>query len=80
MTYLIELFIILLLTKIGAHVSNIFNFPSVIGELLVGIIAGPAVLGILTPTNLVHYFSELGVIILMFIAGLEGNLQMLMKY
>lgn len=80
MTYLIELFIILLLTKIGAHVSNVFNFPSVIGELLVGIIAGPAVLGILTPTNLVHYFSELGVIILMFIAGLEGNLQMLMKY
>ncbi len=80
MTYLVELFIILLLTKIGAHLSNVFNFPSVIGELLVGIIAGPAVLGILAPTNLVHYFSELGVIILMFIAGLEGNLQMLMKY
>ena len=80
MTYLVELFIILLLTKIGAHLSNVFNFPSVIGELLVGIIAGPAVLGILAPINLVHYFSELGVIILMFIAGLEGNLQMLMKY
>ena len=72
MTYLIELFIILLLTKIGAHVSNLFNFPSVIGELLVGIIAGPAVLGILTPTNLVHYFSELGVIILMFIVERHG--------
>lgn len=78
--HLVQLFVILLLTKIGAHLSNVFNFPSVIGELLVGILAGPAVLNIIVPNNLVHYFSELGVIILMFIAGLEGNLSQLMKY
>ena len=44
MPYLLQLVIILLLTKLGAHLSNIFNFPSVIGELLVGVLAGPAVL------------------------------------
>lgn len=80
MSYLIQLFIVLLLTKIGSHLSNILKFPSVIGELLVGIVAGPAVLHLLSPTTFIHYFSELGVIILMFIAGLEGNLEMLMKY
>ncbi|APX71627.1 cation:proton antiporter [Companilactobacillus allii] len=80
MTYLVQLVIILALTKLGAHLSSILNFPSVIGELLVGIIAGPAVLHILVGTTFVNYFSEIGVIVLMFIAGLEGDLSLLMKY
>lgn len=80
MSYLVQLVIILLLTKIGAHVSDKFNIPSVIGELLVGIIAGPAILHVLMPTTFIHYFSEIGVIILMFIAGLEGDLHSLLKY
>ncbi|ANK62109.1 cation:proton antiporter [Loigolactobacillus backii] len=80
MTYLVQLVIILLLTKLGAHVSNLLKFPSVIGELLVGVLAGPAVLHLLAPTTFIQYFSEFGVIILMFIAGLEGDLGLLMRY
>ncbi|WP_125565342.1 cation:proton antiporter [Companilactobacillus insicii] len=80
MTYLVQLVIILILTKLGAHLSSILNFPSVIGELLVGVIAGPAVLHILVGTTFIQYFSEIGVIVLMFIAGLEGDLSLLMKY
>ncbi|MDE6376803.1 MAG: cation:proton antiporter, partial [Ligilactobacillus sp.] len=80
MSYLLQLVIILLLTKLGAHLSNIFNFPSVIGELLVGVLAGPAVLNLLVPTTFTHYFAELGVIVLMFIAGLEGDLKALIHY
>ncbi|KRK81118.1 Na(+) H(+) antiporter [Companilactobacillus nodensis DSM 19682 = JCM 14932 = NBRC 107160] len=80
MSYLLQLVIILILTKLGAHLSSILNFPSVIGELLVGVIAGPAVLHILVGTTFIQYFSELGVIVLMFIAGLEGDLSLLMKY
>lgn len=80
MSYLVQLVLILILTKIGAHLSNMLNFPSVIGELLVGVLAGPAVLHILTGTTFIQYFSEIGVIVLMFIAGLEGDLGLLMKY
>lgn len=80
MSYLLQLVIILFLTKLGAHIANTFNFPSVIGELLVGVIVGPALLNILQPTTFIHYFSEIGVIILMFIAGLEGNLSLLVRY
>lgn len=80
MNYLLQLVLILVLTKIGAHLSNSLNFPSVIGELLVGIIAGPAILNLLQPTTFIHYFAEIGVIVLMFIAGLEGDFGMLMKY
>lgn len=80
MTYLAELFVILLLTKIAAHYSVKLKMPSVIGELLVGIIIGPAMLNWIRPTTFINYFSELGVIVLMFIAGLEGDLKLLIKY
>lgn len=80
MSYLAQLVIILLLTKLGAHFSNVLKLPGVIGELLIGVLAGPAVLHLLYPTQFIHYFAELGVIVLMFIAGLEGDLQALLKY
>lgn len=80
MTYLAELFVILLLTKIAAHYSVKLKMPSVIGELLVGIVIGPAMLIWIHPTTFINYFSELGVIVLMFIAGLEGDLKLLIKY
>lgn len=80
MTYLVQLFLILLLTKIAAHFSVKLNMPSVIGELLIGILIGPAILNWITPDTFINYFSELGVIVLMFIAGLEGNLKLLIKY
>ncbi|OJG72287.1 monovalent cation:proton antiporter-2 (CPA2) family transporter [Enterococcus quebecensis] len=56
------------------------GIPSVIGELLVGILIGPALLGWVQPDDFMHYFSEIGVIILMFIAGLESDLELLKKY
>ena len=80
MTYLAELFVILLLTKIAAHYSVKLKMPSVIGELLVGSVIGPAMLNWIHPTTFINYFSELGVIVLMFIAGLEGDLKLLIKY
>ena len=80
MTYLAELFVILLLTKIAAHYSVKLKMPSVIGELLVGIVIGPAMLNWIHPTTFINYFYELGVIVLMFIAGLEGDLKLLIKY
>lgn len=80
MTYLAELCVILLLTKIAAHYSVKLKMPSVIGELLVGIVIGPAMLNWIHPTTFINYFSELGVIVLMFIAGLEGDLKLLIKY
>lgn len=80
MTYLVQLFLILLLTKIAAHFSIKAKMPSVIGSLLVGIIIGPAILNWIHPTTFINYFSQLGVIVLMFIAGLEGDLRLLIKY
>ncbi|KRL60844.1 cation:proton antiporter [Latilactobacillus fuchuensis] len=80
MDFLITLTLIILLTKLFSHIFAKFNLPTVIGELLVGIIFGPALLNLIHTDNFVTLFAQIGVILLMFIAGIEGDLTQLMKY
>ena len=47
---------------------------SVLGKLLVGILLGPSVLGLITETQTLAEISQIGVILLMFIAGLETDI------
>ena len=75
MELLLELVIIILATKIAGFIATKFGQPSVLGEIIVGIIIGPAVLGLVEKNELLHIFSELGVIFLMFFAGIETNLK-----
>lgn len=75
MELLLQLVIIILATKIAGFIATKFGQPSVLGEIIVGIIIGPAILGIVEKSELLHIFSELGVIFLMFFAGLETNLK-----
>ncbi|QFP78951.1 cation:proton antiporter [Latilactobacillus graminis] len=72
--------IILISTILAGHISKRIGMPAVIGQLLVGIALGPALLGILHANSFIHTFSEIGVVLLMFIAGLESNLTLLKKY
>lgn len=48
--------------------------PSVLGKLLIGIVIGPSVLGLIHETETLAEFSQIGVILLMFIAGLETDI------
>lgn len=77
---LLSLTVILLGTKLAAHLCQKVNIPSVIGELLVGILLGPAVLNLVQPSEVLHIFSQIGVIFLMFLAGLESDFHLLKKY
>lgn len=72
--------LILIATTIGSHLSRRLGIPAVIGQLLVGVLLGQAGLGWVHPSILVHDFSEIGVILLMFLAGLESDLSLLKKY
>ena len=47
--------------------------PPVLGELLAGIIFGPALLNVIRPDHTMEVLSELGIFFLMFHAGLETN-------
>lgn len=70
--------IILLSAKLAGYVSVRLGQPSVLGELLVGILLGPSLIDLLnlpfidhSLEELISVLAELGVLLLMFIAGLE---------
>lgn len=76
---LIEIALILIFTKLGGLVSRKFKMPEVLGALVAGVILGPAVLRLVEYTENIKLLSELGVILLMFLAGLETNVDELKK-
>jgi monovalent cation:proton antiporter-2 (CPA2) family protein len=69
-----ELAIILFAAKVAGNISVKLGQPSVLGKLLIGIVIGPAILGIVAETKTLEWISEIGVILLMFIAGLETEI------
>lgn len=77
--YLLDLALILLSTKLLGIITKKFKMPQVVGALLAGLIFGPAMLNILKETNFIIQLSELGVILLMFSAGLDTDLNELKK-
>lgn len=73
--------IILFSAKLAGYLSVRLGQPSVLGELLIGILLGPSVLDLLSLpviepvlADTIAEFGELGVLLLMFIAGLELHL------
>lgn len=70
---ILQLAIILIASKIAGSLSLRLGQPSVLGKLLIGIILGPSVLKLITETETLAEFSQIGVILLMFIAGLETD-------
>lgn len=93
--YLWQLALILGSTKILGLLTKKYNMPQVVGALLAGLILGPALIGnllsqvsifgvdlaqfTLYPTSFIDHLSEIGVIVLMFCAGLETDINELKK-
>ena len=73
--YLLDLALILLSTKVLGMVTRRFQMPQVVGALLAGLILGPAMLDILTETTFLSQLSELGVIVILFTAGMGTDLK-----
>lgn len=80
MAFLGTLCLILVLTTLAGNFANRLGVPAVIGELVIGILIGPAILDWVQLNSLVNLFADIGVVILMFLGGLESNLELLMKY
>ena len=72
--YLLDLALILLSTKVLSLVTKRFKLPQVVGALLAGLILGPAVFNVIDETDFIKQLAEVGVIVLLFTAGLESNL------
>lgn len=77
--YLFDIALILLSTKLLGLLTRKIQMPQVVGALLAGLLLGPACLGILSESSFVDHVAEIGVIILMFSAGLETDVKELKK-
>jgi len=76
---LVELFfhlaIIVFVVKVAGHFSVKLGQPAVLGKLIAGIIIGPALLNVVEYSSIIAAFSQIGVLMLMFLAGLETDLK-----
>lgn len=70
---------LLIVVKIVGWCCARIGIPPVLGQLLVGVVAGPSVLGWVHPDAMMDAFSNIGVIILMFVAGLETDMQQMRR-
>ena len=73
--YLLTLCLILASTKVLSIATGRLQLPQVVGSLLAGLLLGPAVFGIIQPNDLLNQLAELGVIVIMFSAGMGTNIQ-----
>ena len=77
--FLLVIAIILLSTKLLGLLSERVHMPQVVGALVAGILLGPSVLNFVGETDFLLKTSEIGVIMLMFLAGLDTDLGELKK-
>ena len=71
---LLPLAVILVGARLVGRLSQRLGLPAVLGELLAGLVLGPSVLGWIEPNEVLKAVAEIGVLLLMFIAGLETDL------
>jgi CPA2 family monovalent cation:H+ antiporter-2 len=72
---LIEAVVLLALAAAGLAATERLRLPSVVGFLLVGALAGPGALGLVSEPDRVRSLAELGVVFLLFEIGLELPLE-----
>lgn len=71
--------IIIVAAKLMGILARKCKAPQVVGEIIAGLLIGPSVLGLVGQTDFLTKMAEIGVVILMFSAGLETDLKELMK-
>lgn len=74
-----DLAIIILAAKLFGMLARKLKAPQVVGMIIAGIVIGPSVLGIVRQSDYILQTAEVGVMLLMFVAGLGTDLKELLK-
>jgi len=77
--FLKDLALIIVSAKVFGLVAHKLKAPQVVGEIIAGLIIGPSVLGWVGQSDFLSRMAEIGVILIMFGAGLETNMKDLLK-
>lgn len=73
--YLLDIGLIILVVKIFTMITQKIKMPKVLGGLIAGIILGPAVLNIVQNNTILEALSKFGIILIMFLAGMETSIK-----
>lgn len=73
--FLLHLALILIFAKVGSSLSLKLKMPPVLGMLIIGIILGPSGFDIVKTDIVISYLAKIGVIMLLFSAGLETDIK-----
>jgi Kef-type K+ transport system membrane component KefB len=71
---ILNLLLVLTLAWIFGAITEHIGYPAMLGELVAGIVFGPAILGLLEPSAALSIFAELGVFLLMVYVGMEVDI------
>ena len=74
-----NLLILLVLARLLGELFERFKQPAMIGEIIAGIILGPTLLNLIHRSDEIKTISELGVFLLVIIAGLEIDFEDILK-
>ncbi|MDV3104179.1 cation:proton antiporter [Thermococcus waiotapuensis] len=75
MDVFLELALILIVAELFGYLSIRLGFPAALGQIIGGILIGPSVLGLVGYDEGVKLLAELGVVMLLFLAGLETDVE-----
>ena len=76
---LLDLTLMLVMAKVAAEIFDRLHIPVVIGEIGVGIVLGPSVLGWVRTGDIVFFLAEIGVIVLLAQVGMETDIDELRR-
>lgn len=79
MPFIEALLLLLLLSRTIGEVAEHYGQPAMLGEIAAGVILGPSVLGVVKFTDEIRALADLGVLLLVFLAGMEMDLPTLWK-
>lgn len=74
-----DLAIIIVFAKLFGIIARKLKAPQVVGEIIAGLVIGPSLLSLVNTSDFLVQMAEIGVVLLMFSAGLETNLRDLLK-
>ncbi len=74
-----QLAIIIIAAKVCGIAARKCKAPQVVGEIIAGLLIGPSILGWVEQSDFLVQLAEIGVVLLMFSAGLETDLKDLLK-
>src|SRR5215510_7730214 len=77
MSLIVAILLLLVVSRVAAELAERFGQPAMIGEILAGLILGPALLDLIHVSPELNAISDIGILMLVLLAGMEIELRQL---